>query len=149
VDPVSSQITCKLSPEKVEFKKKVTISGKFSVQQEGVPVKLYYKKDDKITSTIEFTSPDGSYAVEFIPESKGFWFIQAKVNTDGLVYGSTESEYVGLKVLNPTLTTILLRLPSAIIQRSGGLLKPPLLYGVIGIVGIASGGIVFYLRSRE
>ncbi len=149
VNPVSPRITCELSTEKVEFKKSVTITGKFSIEQVGVPVKLYYKKDDKITSAIGFTAQDGSYAIEFIPDSKGLWLIQAKVNTDGLVYEGTESEYVGLKVLNPTLTTLLLRLPSGIVQRSGGLLKPPLLYGVIGFVGIAGGGIVFYLRSRE
>ncbi len=149
VNPVSPRITCELSTEKVEFKKSVTITGKFSIEQEGIPVKLYYKKDDKITSAIGFTAQDGSYTIEFIPDSKGLWLIQAKVNTDGLVYGGTESEYVGLKVLNPTLTTLLLRLPSGIVQRSGGLLKPPLLYGVIGFVGIAGGGIVFYLRSRE
>ena len=149
VNPVSPQITCELSTGKVEFQKSVTVTGKFSVEQEGVPVKLYYKKDDKITSAIEFTSQDGSYTIEFTPDSKGLWLIQAKVNTDGLVYGGTESEYVGMKVVNPTLTTLLLRLPSGIVQRSGGLLKPPLLYGVIGFVGIAGGGIVFYLRSRE
>ena len=149
VNPVSPQITCELSTTRVEFQKSVTVTGKFSVEQEGVPVKLYYKKDDKITSAIEFTSQDGSYVVEFTPDSKGLWLIQAKVNADGLVFGSAESEYVGLKVLNPTLTTLLLRLPSGIVQRSGGLLKPPLLYGVIGFVGIAGGGLVFYLRSRE
>jgi LPXTG-motif cell wall-anchored protein len=33
--------------------------------------------------------------------------------------------------------------------RVGPFLKPPYLYGVIGIVGIAGGGIVFYLRRRE
>ena len=149
VDPVSSNITCELSTDTVEYQRSITITGKFSIEQEGVPIKLYYKKDDKIVSTLNFTSQNGSYEVEFTPESKGLWLIKAKVNTDGLIYNGTESEYVGLKVLNPTLTTLLLRVPSGIIQKTRGLFKSPLLFGVLGIVGVAGGGIFFYLRSRE
>ncbi len=34
-------------------------------------------------------------------------------------------------------------------EKAAPFLKPPFLYGIIGVVGLAGGGVVFYLRRRE
>jgi len=51
--------------------------------------------------------------------------------------------------VNPTLTTTLLRLPERIYTETGWLLQPPYLYGIVGLVGIAGGGVYIYWRRQE
>jgi len=70
----------------------------------------------------------------------------SKVEGDGLVYEGTESEFIDLKVVDPSLTTRLLRLPSTIYANAGSFVKPPYLYGLIGILCVAGGGAAFYIR---
>jgi hypothetical protein len=148
VTSLRTELTCEVSRERIEFKKSLIISGEFSLEK-GVQVELTLMSKDEVKKLSERTSQEGSYALDFEPGSKGRWTVRAKVAGDGLVYEGATSDLVEFEVVNPSLTTSLLRLPSIIAAKAGPLIKPPLLYGVIGVVGIAAGGVVFYIRRRE
>jgi len=143
-----TELTCQASKDRVELKKRVSLYGEFSVEKEGVTVEITLKAKDQIEMLYAETSPSGNFSVDFAPDSKGAWYIKAMVEGDGLVYEGAESGTVELSVVNPSLTTTILRLPSAIAARTGFLIKPPYLYGVVGILGAAGGGIFFLLRRR-
>ena len=125
------------------------MSGKFSIPKGGLLIELTAKKPDKVEEFWATTTESGGYEATFEPPSKGEWTFIARVAGDGLVYYGATSSQVKLEVVNPSLTTTVLRLPTTIMNGVGGLLKPPLLYGVVGFVGVAGGGIVIYLRRRE
>ena len=98
-----------------------------------------------------YAIPDslGRFTGSFEPPTKGEYAINARVIGDGFFYAGSESDPLSLTVVGPSLSTILIRIPGALMEKAAPLLKPPLLYGVIGVVGLAGGGIVFYLRRRE
>ncbi len=148
VESIPTEVSCGVSRERVEQGGKVTISGEFSLEREGVAVELVLKSKDSIKNLVATTSPRGAFSLDFEPETLGRWSIRAKVQSDGLVYAGSESALVELNVVNPSLTTILLRLPSTLASRAGFLVEPPYLYGVIVAVGAAGGGIFFFLRRR-
>ncbi|MFB0557617.1 MAG: hypothetical protein ACETVY_00735 [Candidatus Bathyarchaeia archaeon] len=148
VSSKKTELSCNASKDRVELKKRVTLYGEFSIEKEGVTVELTLKAKDQIDKLYAETSPSGNFSVDFAPDLKGVWYIKAKVDGDGLVYEGAESGTVELSVVNPSLTTTILRLPSAIAARTGFLIKPPYLYGVVGILGAAGGGIFFLLRRR-
>jgi hypothetical protein len=149
VSSLSPGLTCKVSKERVELGKSVTVSGDFGLEKAGVIVEITLKGKDRIDTLRATTASYGNYSTDFEPGSKGEWSILANVKSDGLMYEGASSEAVKLKVVNPTLTTTLIRLPAVLADRAGGFMKPPYLYGVIGVVGIVGGGVVFYIRRRE
>jgi hypothetical protein len=141
--------TCQVSEESIEAGFGVTLSGEFSLEIPGVTVELIIKTSDEIQKLYAETSANGSYSTPFEPDLKGVWRIQARTFGDGFLYEGSESEWAEFEVVTPRLTTTVTRLPSIVMARVGPFLKPPYLYGVIGLVGIAGGGIFFYLRRRE
>jgi hypothetical protein len=149
VNSLPTQLTCKVSRGRVELGNSVKISGGLSLEEAGVGVEIVLKAKDSIMNLHCITVDDGGFSMSFKPESKGIWRIQAKVEGDGLVYEGTESEFIDLKVVDPSLTTRLLRLPSTIYANAGSFVKPPYLYGLIGILCVAGGGAAFYIRRRE
>ena len=149
VSSLPTATTCRVSDESIEAGFGVALSGMFSLEVPGVTVELTVKTTDKIEKLYTETSANGSYSVPFEPDSKGVWRVQARTSGDGFLYEGSESEWAEFEVVTPRLTTTVTRLPSIIMARAGPFLRPPYLYGVIGLVGIAGGGIVFYLRRRE
>ena len=149
VSSLATTTTCQVSEESIEAGFGVTLSGEFSLEIPGVTVELIIKTNDEIQKLYAETSANGSYSTPFEPDSKGVWRIKARTFGDGFLYEGSESEWAEFEVVTPGLTTTVTRLPSIVMARVGPFLKPPYLYGVIGIVGIAGGGIVFYLRRRE
>jgi len=149
VSSLSTTTTCRVSKESIEAGFGVTLSGEFSLEIPGVTVELIIKTSDEIQKLYPETSANGSYSAPFEPDSKGVWRIQARTFGDGFLYEGSESEWTEFEVVTPRLTTTITRLPSIVMVRVGPFLKPPYLYGVIGLVGIAGGGIFFYLRRRE
>jgi hypothetical protein len=148
VESLPTEISCGASRDRVELGGRVTISGEFSLEMEGVAVELVLKSKDSIKNLVATTSPKGAFSVIFEPDSVGRWSIKAMAQSDGLVYAGSESGVVELNVVNPSLTTTLLRLPSTLASRAGFLAEPPYLYGVVVAVGAAGGGVFFYLRRR-
>ncbi|UCD44837.1 MAG: hypothetical protein JSV27_12120 [Candidatus Bathyarchaeota archaeon] len=149
VYPLETRLTCNLSSERVEFGKSVTVAGAFSLEKGGLLVELMAKRPETMETFWATTTPSGTYEARFEPTVKGEWTITARVEGDGLSYRGASSLKQELVAVNPSLTTTILRLPTTIIRAARGYLKPPLLYGVVGIAGIVSGGVVFYLRRRE
>jgi len=149
VNSLSTHLTCEVSRGRVELGNSVKISGSFSLEEAGVGVGIVLKAKDSILNLHCTTVDDGGFSMSFKPESKGMWRIQAVVEGDGLVYEGSESEFVDFKVVDPSLTTRLLRLPSTIYANAGSFVKPPYLYGLIGILCVAGGGAAFYIRRRE
>jgi hypothetical protein len=92
---------------------------------------------------------DGSYSHSYQPPSKGIYTVKAKVVGDGFLYKDSESGGTELRVINPRLTTKIARLPSMIAVKIAPFLRPPYLYGLVGLVGIGGGGLAIYLRRRE
>ena len=149
VTQLETMITCQVDVEKVELGDSLTITGQFSQLTEGLSVKVFLSTGDAKYSKITTTKPDGSFTAEYTPEAKGEWTIEAKAYSDGLVFDGAESEPVTLQVVNPSLTTMLLRLPGIIYSSGAWLLDPPYLYGVVGLVGVAGGGAYILYRRRE
>jgi hypothetical protein len=146
---LNTELSCSLNSQRLEFGKTVTVSGEFTLPKGGLLIELTAKKPDTLEEFWATTTESGEYEATFEPPSKGEWTIIARVEGDGLVYSGDTSPQIKLEVVNPSLTTTVLTLPTKIMNGAGGLLKPPLLYGVVGFVGIAGGGIFIYLRRRE
>ena len=145
---VTSTLSCQLSKTRVQFGNTATITGTFTPKKGEVTIEFALKTKDSITKKWAWTLEDGTYSLEFEPEAKGSLWIQGHVLGDGLVYTDATSEQVELTVVNPSLTTTLLRLPSTLTSILGPFLKPPYLYGILGLLGIAGGGIFLYIRQR-
>jgi hypothetical protein len=145
----NTRLSFSLSSQRLEFGKSVTVSGEFSFPKGGLLIELTAKRPDKVEEFWATTTESGEYEATFEPPFKGEWTFIARVAGDGLVYSGATSSQVKLEVVNPRLTTTVLRFPTTIMNGVGGLLEPPLLYGVVGFVGIAGGGIVIYMRRRE
>ena len=144
----SSQIELQLDKEQIEFGDEVKISGKFSMEIAGLKVELTMATAINTTKLWATTAEDGNYSITFEPYSKGTWNVRATIPGDGRRFKGTSSEVLEFKVVNPSLTTMIRRIPSVLIARSRFLIKPPYLYGVIGGVGAVVGVIVF-IRRRE
>lgn len=145
----STATTCRVSEGTIEAGFGVTITGEFSLEIPDVTVEILLKTTEQVQKIYAQTSANGSFSTPFEPDSKGTWRVQAESFGDGFLYEGSESGWAELEVVTPSLTTTVSRLPSIIAARAGPFLKPPYLYAVVGVVGIAGGGIVFYLRRRE
>ena len=137
------------APEKIEFGRKVALRGAFSLELEGVPVEVVVIGENGTEGLLTTTAEDGSFNTSFEPENKGVWWIQAKVTEDGLIYRGTESQVMEMRVVNPSLTTTLIRLLTGLALKASILIKTPYLYGVVVVVGAVGGGIYIYIRRRE
>ena len=149
ISSLSSELSCNVSKEKIEFGKNITVFGVSSLRWGGLPIEVLLKTTDHILTLRADTREDGAYSVEFEPDSKGLWTVKTSISGDGLVYEDAVSESVAFNVVNPSLTTTMLRLPSIFVTKIGGIMKPPYLYALVGLVGIAGGGVAFYLMRRE
>jgi len=145
----STATTCRVSEETIEAGFGVNITGEFSLEIPDVAVEILLKTTEQVIKIYARTSANGSFRAPFEPDSKGTWRVQAETFGDGFLYEGSESGWVELEVVTPSLTTTVTRLPSIIAARAEPFLKPPYLYAVVGVVGIAGGGIVFYIRRRE
>ena len=142
VTSLETSLTCTLSEYEIELGKSVAISGAFSLDKGGLKVELSLTSSNNANKSWTDTQSDGSYSTNFKPNSEGTWRIQGRVQGDGLTFASTQSAPAELIVLPQSLKTKILQLPMV-------LLKPPLLYGFLGVVGGITGGIVFFIRRRE
>ena len=91
----------------------------------------------------------GRFTGVFEPPINGEYTIIAKVIGEGFLYAGSESDSIRLSVVEPSIYTTLTRVPGALSDWAAPFLRPPFLYGVIGVVGLAGGGIVVFLRRRE
>jgi len=149
VKPVQTTINCQVNTEKLELGNTLTISGMFAYPKAGLSIIIYLTNGEKKYSLIASTQQDGSFSTTYVPDEKGKWQAQTKAFTDGLIYSEAESSEAYFNVVNPTLTTTLLRLPERICTETGWLLQPPYLYGIVGLVGVAGGGVYIYWRRQE
>ncbi len=149
VSPVQTTINCQVNTEKLELGNTLTISGMFSYPKAGLSITIYLTNGEKKYSVLTSTHQDGSFSTTYVPDEKGKWQAQTKAFTDGLFYSEAESSEAYFNVVNPTLTTTLLRLPERIYTEIGWLLQPPYLYGIVGLVGVAGGGVYIYWRRQE
>jgi hypothetical protein len=145
----ATSITCLLSDSSIEAGYGVTLWGALNPEIPDVPVELIVHHLERVEKIYTKTFANGSYNIIFEPDSIGLWIFQAKTFGDGFYYEGSESELVELEVVTPKMITTIKRLPSIIMVKIGWVLKPPYLYGVVGILGIAGGGLVFYLMRRE
>lgn len=142
VTSLSTSLTCTLSDGEIELGEEVTISGAFSLEKAGLRVELTLAVAENTTKLSVETSSDGSYSATFKPDSKGAWKVRAGVQGDGFTYEGSESATAELTVVAPSLKTKVYRLPSVLV-------RPPYLYGLLGVIGGTAGGVVFYIRRRE
>jgi len=142
VTSLPTSLTCVLSADEVELGKEVTVSGAFSLELAGLEVELILNAAGNTTRHWATTSANGSYSATFTPDSKGAWTVRARIQGDGFLYEGAESAAAELTVVSPSLRTTIYRLPAILV-------KPPYLYGVLGVVGGTTGGVVFYIRRRE
>ena len=149
---VSSQptnITCNISDVTTESGNILTLHGSLTPSISGVTIELLLKATDEIQKINVKTIHDGSFIATFVPETKGSWTVKASAMGDDYRYQSSESDVVMFEVITPKIITTLSRIPSNIATRVRSILKPPYLYGVIGFLGLAGGGVFIYIRRRE
>jgi hypothetical protein len=148
VDRIYPILTCQTNKKRVEMGKKVTIFGEFGVKKADINVILFLRPPNGSRSLQIPLMPSGNYSKSIRPNVKGTWEIQAEVKSDELIFETVTSNIAEIKVINPSLTTTLLRYASTFVIKVQFLTKPPYLYGIIIVVAIG-GGIVFFLRWRE
>ena len=149
VSSLQTSITCSLDQEKVESGKTVTVTGSLDPGKPDVTVEVSVIRGEESEKIYARTDSLGRFTGSFEPSTKGEYTLIARVVGDGFLYTGSESDRLALTVVEPSLYTTLTRIPGALMERAAPFLKPPFLYGIIGVVGLAGGGIVFYLRRRE
>jgi hypothetical protein len=149
VSSLQTSIACGLDQEAVESGKTVTVTGSLDPEMSGVIVEVSVLHGNESEKIYARTDSLGRFTVSFEPSTKDGYTVKARVIGDGFLYAGSESDPIFLTVVAPSLSTTLSRIPGALMDRAAPFLKPPFLYGVIGVVGLAGGGIVFYLRRRE
>jgi len=78
VSKIESTVTVSVTPQTAEEGQTVRVSGSISPAQENVTVTLKYKKPNgaTLTRTVR-TNADGSFAESYLPDSEGFWSVNA------------------------------------------------------------------------
>ena len=78
VSKIESTVTASVTPQTAEEGQTVRVSGSISPAQENVTVTLKYKKPNgaTLTRTVR-TNADGSFAESYLPDSEGFWSVNA------------------------------------------------------------------------
>jgi hypothetical protein len=148
VSSIETSIVCSLEQETVESGKTVTFTGALDPGMPDVTVEISVIHGAESEKFYAKTDSLGRFTGVFEPSIKGEYTVYAWVIGDGFLHAGSESDSIGLMVVKPSVYTMLTRIPGALIDRAAPFLKPPFLYGVIGIVGLAGGGIVVYLRRR-
>jgi hypothetical protein len=149
VSSLQMSIAVSLDPETVESGKTVTVTGSLDPVKPDVIVEVSAIRGEESEKIYAKTASLGRFTGSFEPSTKGEFTIIARVIGDGFLYAGSESVRLVLTVVKPSLYTTLTRIPGALMERAAPFLKPPFLYGVIGVVGLAGGGIVLFLRRRE
>lgn len=149
VSSLQTSIACSLDQETVESGKMVTVTGSLDLEKSGVAVEVSVIHGNESEKIYARTDSLGGFTVYFEPSTKDDYTVKARVIGDGFLYTGSESDPIFLTVVAPRLSTTLSRIPGALMDRAAPFLEPPFLYGIIGVVGLAGGGIVFYLRRRE
>lgn len=149
VSSLQTSIGCSLDQETVESGKTVTVTGSLDPEKSGVTVEVSVRYGNESEKIYAKTDSLGRFTVSFEPSTKDDYTVKARVIGDGFFYAGSESGPIFLTVVGASLSTTLGRIPGVLMDRAAPFLKPPFLYGVIGVVGLAGGGIVFYLRRRE
>lgn len=149
VSSLQTSIACSLDQETVESGKMVTVTGSLDLEKSGVAVEVSVIHGNESEKIYARTDSLGGFTVSFEPSTKDDYTVKARVIGDGFLYTGSESDPIFLTVVAPRLSTTLSRIPGALMDRAAPFLEPPFLYGIIGVVGLAGGGIVFYLRRRE
>jgi hypothetical protein len=149
VSSLQTSITFTMDKERVESGKTVTVNGSLGLEKPNVMVEIlviYVNETEKM-----YTKTDslGRFTGSFEPSTKGQHTVKTMVIGDGFLYADSESVSKELTVVKPSLATTLSRVPASLIDWAAPYLKPPFLYGIIGVVGVAGGGVVIYLRRRE
>ena len=149
VSSLQTSISCSLDQETVESGKTVTVTGSLDPEKPDVTVEISVIHGEESEKVYAETDSLGRFTGSFKPSTKDEYTINARVIGDGFLYAGSESDPLSLTVVEPSLSTTLTRIPGVLMERAAPFLKPPFLYGIIGVVGLAGGGIVFYLRRRE
>ncbi len=149
VSSLQTSIACSLDQETIESGKTVTVTGSLDPEKPDITVEISVIHGNESEKIYAKTNSFGRFTGSFKPPTKDEYTINARVIGDGFLYAGSESAPLYLTVVEPSLSTTLTRIPGALMERAAPFLKPPFLYGVIGVVGLAGGGIVFYLRRRE
>jgi hypothetical protein len=149
VSSLQTAVTCSIDQETIESGKTVSVNGYLDPGKPGVTVEVLVTHGEEYEKVYTETDSLGHFTSAFQPPIKGDYTVKASVIGDGFLYADSESDPTGLTVTNPRLVTTLGRVPGMLMEKAAPFMEPPLLYGIIGAVGLAGGGVVFYLRRRE
>jgi hypothetical protein len=149
VSSLQTSIACSLDQETVESGKTVTVTGSLGREIPDAVVEISVIHGNESETIFAISDSLGRFEKTYEPPTKDDYTIIARVIGDGYLYTRSESTPLSLTVVKPSLLTTLTRLPGALMDRAAPFLKPPFIYGIIGVLGLAGGGVVFYLRRRE
>jgi hypothetical protein len=140
VSSLQTSITFTMDTERIESGKTVTVTGSLDIGIPDVMVEILVINEEETKKIYTKTDSLGRFTSSFKPLAKGQHTVKTRVIGDGFLYSDSESIPEVLSVVKPSVVTALSRVP---------FLKPPFLYGIVGVVGVTVGGVVFYLRRRE
>ena len=126
----------------------MTVTGSMDPERPGVTIEIAVTGENESEKIYVKTDSLGRLTGSFEPFTKGSYTIKTRVIGDGFLYTGSESPRLYLTVIGPSLSTTLTRVPGVLMERVAPFLKPPFLYGIIGALGLAGGGVVFIRRRR-
>jgi hypothetical protein len=134
-----TQIIGSLSDIIVKKNQPLTLSGSVDPVVQGMQVDVTFVSATASDSEKVSVASDGTYSFTFSPSETGIWNALSRFG-DGFTYESSQSEILEFEVIPLTIFDKIMGLYLALI-------RPPFVYGAIGMVGLCISSVAYVKRE--
>ena len=134
-----TQVAGELSDIIVKKGQPFTVSGSVKPIVPGMQVEVTLVSATASVSEIVSVAGDGTYSFTFSPPETGIWNALAKYG-DGFTYESSQSGILEFEVIPLTIFDQITMMYQTVI-------RPPFIYGVIGMVGLCISSVAYVKRE--